>query len=139
MKGEPENLTGPQTSCQELLIRAEQYKECTRPPASELAGQSAEMESDRLKEGSLEWGWKGSQEVEYNSLLQHYREHFHTENILNSTLSPPSLSIRQSFPLGLWSVTNAPHWISQRLQVWCVHRNAMEDYDKCHSMVQTVF
>lgn len=53
VQGEPENLTGPQTSCQELLIRAEQYKECTRPPASELAGQSAQMESDRLKEESL--------------------------------------------------------------------------------------
>lgn len=53
VQGEPDNLTGPQTSCQELLIRAEQYKECTRPPASELAGQSAQMESDRLKEESL--------------------------------------------------------------------------------------
>lgn len=59
VQGKPEKLTGPQTSCQELLIRAEQYKECTRPPASELAGQSAEMESDRLKEESLQWGWKG--------------------------------------------------------------------------------
>lgn len=27
VQGEPENLTGPQTSCQELLIRAERYKD----------------------------------------------------------------------------------------------------------------
>lgn len=51
VQGQSERLTGPQTSCQELLIRAEQLQECTRPPASELAGQSAEMESDRLKDG----------------------------------------------------------------------------------------
>lgn len=53
VQGEPEKLTGPQTSRQELLIRAEQCKECTCPPASELARQSAQMESDRLKEESL--------------------------------------------------------------------------------------
>lgn len=29
-QGESESLTGPQTSCQELLIRAERHKECTR-------------------------------------------------------------------------------------------------------------
>lgn len=139
MQGKPDNLTGPQTSCQELLISVEQCKECTHPPASELAGQSAEMESDRLKEESPKWGWKGRQAVESSSLLQGSRKHFRTENTLNSTLSPPSLSIRQSLPLGLWPVTNAPHWISQRLQVWYVHRSAMEDYDRCHSMVQTVF
>lgn len=69
VQGEPENLTGPQTSCQELLIRAERYKECTRPPASELAGQSAEMESDRLKEESLLWGWKGREAGEPSSPL----------------------------------------------------------------------
>lgn len=59
VQGESESLTGPQTSCQELLIRAERHKECTRPPAWELAGQSAEMESDRLKEGSLLLGGGG--------------------------------------------------------------------------------
>lgn len=59
VQGESESLTGPQTSCQELLIRAEQHKECTRPPAWELAGQSAEMESDRLKEESLLLGGMG--------------------------------------------------------------------------------
>lgn len=64
VQGEAESLTGPQTSCQELLIRAEQRKELTRPPslalpASELAGQSTQMESDRLKERSLQWAGRG--------------------------------------------------------------------------------
>lgn len=61
MQGESESLTGPQTSCQGLLIRAERHKECTRPPALELAGQSAERESEELKEESLLWGWWGDQ------------------------------------------------------------------------------
>lgn len=103
VQGEPENLTGPQTSCQELLIRAERYKECTRPPASELAGQSAEIESDRLKEESLLWGWKGREAGEPSSPLQSSRKRFcfceeeergpdPSLASLNSTLSPPSLS-----------------------------------------------
>lgn len=58
MQGEPENLTGPQTSCQELLIRAERHKECTRPPALELAGQSVKPEPDKLREASLQRGWR---------------------------------------------------------------------------------
>lgn len=31
MQDESASLTGPQTSCQELLIRAERFRECARP------------------------------------------------------------------------------------------------------------
>lgn len=40
VQGQSESLTGAQTSCQELLIRAERHQEGVRPPASQLAGQS---------------------------------------------------------------------------------------------------
>ena len=50
VQGQSESLTGPQTSCQELLIRAERHQECTRPPLSELAGQSAWIDGVRQAE-----------------------------------------------------------------------------------------
>ena len=50
VQGQSESLTGPQTSCQELLIRAEWHQECTRPPLSELAGQSAWIDRVRQAE-----------------------------------------------------------------------------------------
>lgn len=50
VQGQSESLTGPQTSCQELLIRAERHHECTRPPLSELAGQSAWIDRVRQAE-----------------------------------------------------------------------------------------
>ena len=50
VQGQSESLTGPQTSCQELLIRTERHQECTRPPLSKLAGQSAWIDRVRQAE-----------------------------------------------------------------------------------------